>query len=342
MTESKFTNFKHDEFLIQHDISWKCHESDGHVEYALNCPMCVENGLDKPDRKHKLWVNFQDGTFYCYRCAWTGGLPRLIGGLLNTTDYMQIFKILKGDPLDQLEFMNLPLQQKDFVPFGEEDGLREIDLPHGYEPIDGPNDYLEYRGVPWEYARDKMWGISHIGYTKNRIIVPTFMNGKIVFWQARATWEEKSDEFKKVLNPTGVSARSVLYNFDEAKEHSSIVLVEGFMDSVKAGSNSMATNGKNLHTQQVDWLLKTKAKEITILWDADAWTDHKETKDKYKRSSIHRAVDLLRSYSFVVKAVKLPPGIDPGTFQFESAKLRTIINMAKEPKFSIPKGKKIL
>lgn len=334
----KFANFKVDDFFIQNEISWRCHDSKGHIEYAINCPSCHLRGEPTKDTKKKLWVNFEQGSFYCYRCSWTGGIPKLVQGLIGCS-WGKVIKLLRGSVLDQLEFMNLPLHNQAFVPFGEEDDLHEIDLPHGYEPIEGPVDYLEYRGIPWEYARDNLWGISKVGFTKDRIIVPTFMNGKIVFWQARSTIESTDKDFKKVLNPSGVSARSVLYNYDTAKEYETIYLVEGFIDCVKAGPDSMATNGKNLHAQQVEWLKQTKAKTIVIMWDEDAWTDSKETKTKFKPCSLQKAVDLLKSYSFDVKAVRIPKPYDPGMFTYGSKKLQIFKAKAKTPNFAIPKGK---
>ena len=70
-------------------------------------------------------------------------------------------------------------------------------------------------------------------------------------------------------------------------------------------------------------------------WDADAWTDERKKKDgtAIKPCSMKRATDLLRSYSFEVKAVLMPPGRDPGSYPFGSPELKDILALAKTPKF---------
>jgi hypothetical protein len=226
---------------------------------------------------------------------------RLVQTLSQVT-FTQAIKVVRGKALNPLEHLELRLYDPDLkIKMHDEDlTLREIELPYGYQPID----------------------------TKDRIIVPTFMEGRLVFWQARASWDVEKDE-KKVLNPTGVSARHVLFNFDIAKNYEQIVIVEGFIDAVKVGPNAVATNGKKLHTQQLLWLEKTQAKEIVLLWDNDAWTDGRTVKGQKKPSSIESAVSLLQT-SFKVRVAKLPEGRDPGSFLYRSPKLNKLVSEAKD------------
>ena len=244
----------------------------------------------------------------------------------------QALKVLKGDSLDPMEHLDLKLHNESYEPdLDESDPLMDLELPYGYEPIRKPHPYLEKRGIPLDHAIKNHWGISVAGYTKNRLIVPTFMDGRLVFWQARATWEDDSKDFKKVLNPKGVSARSVLYNYDRAKNFKKAIMVEGFVDATKVGPDAIATGGKNLHSQQVEFLKDSSIKEVVILWDRDAWGRNKRTKDT--RSSAHKAIDLLRAYGFKVKAAVPPKGKDPGDYSYRSKELRDLIDNAKEPIF---------
>jgi hypothetical protein len=326
---SQYPQFNLEQYLLEKDLSYQIHDSDTHCEISINCPECHKRGEPSPDRKKKLWINPEKGTFYCYRCSFSGGLVHLVKSI-SQCNFTQSIKLLRGRSINPLEHFELNLFDPDLKikMHDEELELKEIELPYGYQPIDGPVPYLEERGIPWKYAMKNDWGISTAGYTKNRIIVPSFMEGKLVFWQARSTWEVSGDE-KKVLNPSGVSARSVLYNFDIAKEYETIIIVEGFADAVKVGPNAVATNGKNLHPQQLLWLEKTNAKEIILCWDYDAWTDGKVMKGKNKPSSIEKASSLLKSANFEkIKAVKLPEGRDPGSFKYRSLKLQDLISKA--------------
>lgn len=327
----QYTNFELPRFLHENFDSVKENDSGDHIEYSVDCPCCQERGEPTPDNKKKLWINANTGFFYCYRCQWDGSLTRFVQKILNI-DYTKVIKVLKGDSVSQLEVMNMKLYMEPRDLDKGFDEIPELELPYGYNPIDEPHEYLAERGVPWQHAERMGWGYSDAGYTKNRIIVPTFMDDKLVFWQARATWAEESKDFKKVLNPSGVSVKSgILYNYDIAKEHKQIVICEGFMDATKVGSTAVATNGKNLHERQCEWLQKANAKEIVLLWDRDAWTDGAKRKDK--TSSIEKATKLLRSYSFIVKAFKMPEGRDPGSYKYNSKLLKEMVSQAKELKF---------
>ena len=327
----QYPQFSLEHYLIDKGIAFQIHDSETHAEIAMNCPECHNRGEPSPDRKKKLWINPEKSTFYCYRCSFSGGILHLIQSVSQCT-FTQAIKLVRGKSINPLEHFELHLLDPDLKikMHDEEVELKEIELPYGYQPIDGPDDYLEERGIPWQYAMKNDWGRSSVGYTKDRIIVPSFMEGKLVFWQARATWEVTKDE-KKVLNPSGVSARSVLYNYDIAKNYEVIVLCEGFIDALKVGPNAMATNGKNLHPAQLLWLEKTKAKEVILCWDLDAWTDGKTLKDGTRKpSSIEKAVGLLKTATFKVKAVKMPEGRDAGSYKYRSIKLQTLISTAQE------------
>jgi len=336
--EDRFPNFNLTGFLEDKSIDYRVHDSDTHKEVAICCPECINRGEARLDTKYRLWINARTGLFYCYNCDWTGPLPRFIQ-TIEKVEYDQAIRILRGELLDPLEHLHLSLDAGqpgwyEEVTAPEKEELKEVEFPFGYSQVTGPNPYLEKRGIPWEVARDGEWGTSDVGFCKNRLIVPTFMETRLVFWQARAMWESDEKGFKKVLNPSGVSARAVLYNYDVAKEFKRVILVEGFTDAVKVGENAMATNGKKLHPQQVDWLRKTEAEEIIIMWDADAWTDQKyhrtgKLKGKLKHeASIAQAADLLKEF-FEVRLVRLPKDIDPGKLPYKHPVFEKIISRAR-------------
>lgn len=323
----KFPGFDIALFLQERNKEYKIHENYSHTEYATDCPMCTERGEPTPDHKKKLWINPKTGYYLCYRCSWSGDLVDLVRAYDKCSMFAAL-KVLQGKPLDPMENLNLHLEIEHYDLDEESQELKEIELPYGYNQIVRNHAYLIERGVPVEYATDHEWGISDAGFTKDRLIVPTFMDGRIVFWQARATWDEPdNDDFKKVLNPVGVSARHVLYNYDNAIEYDEIIITEGFMDACKVGEDAVATNGKNLHPQQVEHLTNAGIKKVVLMWDADAWSDGARKKNKL--SSIQRASDLLRMWGIQVRAVKMPEGKDPGSYDFHSEELREMIKLAK-------------
>lgn len=323
----KYPNFDFERFLHEEHIDHKVNESGEHLEYSVNCPECLNHGEPTPDTKKKLWINPTKGMGICYRCGYSGSLIYIVKTLMGTS-LANAIRIVKGKTPEGL--MNFKLLMPQFTDQSITE-LKTIELPYGYEPIVGPHPYLEERGIPWQYAVQNGWGTCDAGYLKDRIIVPFYIGEKLVFWQARATWESKDKDFKKVLNPKGVSARHVLYNFNKARKFEEIVLVEGFVDACKVGPNAVATNGKALHHEQAMLLLQTEAKTITILWDKDAWEDGRIRNGKETQPSAIKAINVLRSVKgWKIKYIKELPKKDPGSFKFGSKLLKSLIAEAKE------------
>lgn len=340
----KYPNFSVKNYLNDIQLQFNTHDTGEHNELAINCPSCVDNGEPRPDTKKRLWINGKTGDFYCYNCSWAGQLPKLVCALSHTT-LLGALRIMKGKT-GNLEILSYRLSNEVDFTFkeleSEEIGnLPEVEFPHGFELFSENRDaktifhkYLRKRGIDLDYACEQEWGYSKRGYTANRLIVPTYMNKRLVMWQARDILEKKhqlwgTKEYRKVLNPKGVSKSKVLYNFDKAKEFEEIVVVEGFIDAAKVGDNAVAINGKSLHAAQLEAFTQTKAKSIVLLLDPDAFEDEKRYANGPKKgrlrkpSSVEKARSML-SVLFDVRTVKLPDGRDAGSYDHDE--LQSIIN----------------
>lgn len=321
----RYPNFDLEGYFDDLKIEYKTHDSDGHIEYAINCPECVNRGEERPDTRYRLWINTDTARYYCFNCQWGGLLAWLVKNLSNTS-YEEAVRMLMGKKLDPLDHMNLRLYEEQIEAEEAEWTLKELDFPYGYEPISGPHPYLEERGIPWNHAVERDWGIGTIGFCQNRLIVPTYMNNRLVFWQARSTWDEPGNkEFKKVLNPQGVSSKGILYGYDQAIGEKQIVICEGFIDAAKVGEKTIATNGKRIHPAQVEFLVEAQVESVVLFWDLDSWKDSRGKRE----SSIKRASDALKSF-FKVKAVLPPDTRDPGDYPWRSQDLQDLILKAKE------------
>ena len=329
----KWPNFDLEDYLKTKDLFFKRHESGDHIEIAICCEECTENGERTKDESFKCWINPENGFYTCYRCGASGTMVKLIQVLSNVPKIAAI-KILQGRKISPFEALDFKLVQEYFDFDDDEIDLKEIELPYGFVGFDEIKSktvyhrYLKQRGISLSYAIENGWGFSHVGYVAGRIIVPMFVNDRLVFWQARDVLGEKHPHwgdkklYKKTLNPVGVSARHVLYNFDSAKNYDEIILCEGFIDAAKAGENAVASNGKKLHSNQVELLTQTKATRICILYDPDAFTDGNIKRE----SSVKKASDMLKSF-FSVRAVRLPPGRDAGSYDHDE--LQKIITNKK-------------
>lgn len=325
---NKHPNFNFSEYLKKKDVSFRIHDSADHKEYAICCVKCVENGEPTLDTNYKCWINLEKGTFNCYRCGWTGPLVALIQKLSNVNRIAAV-RILQGRRIGATELcdFNLIVEEYDFD--DEPEKLKEIELPQGFIGFDETDvrtpfhDYLLKRGITQNYAKENGWGFSRVGYVANRIIVPMYVNDKLVYWQARDILEEKhlhwgTKQYKKSLNPTGVSGRHVLYNYDVAKAYKEVYIVEGFIDAYKVGRRAVAIQGKRLHTAQVELLTNSKIETVNVLFDPDAYHDHKGIKSKRKKTTVYKssaeeAANLLQGF-FKVRLIELPGSRDAGSY----------------------------
>lgn len=336
MTEQRFPNFDVCQFLTDKKIDHRKHDAEDHTEIAMNCPACVERGEPRPDEKLRLWIAPERGTFCCYNCGWDGNLIHFVMKVAQV-GVRGALKIMRGKT-NVLEYLNFSLchdAERD-----ESDEIAEnpeISFPHGFESFDEVrrktvfHDYLKRRGIPLAYAKAMGWGFSTVGYTKNRLVVPTYMNDRLVFWQARDVLEGgkltgkahelwKTPDYKKVLNPKGVSSRKVIYGYDAVKACEEVVLVEGFVDASKIGDAGAAINGKALHAAQVEALAALpKLKRIVLVFDNDAWTDQRHHRNgprlgKMKKPCSIEVAKRLLSVYFEVRAVRLPDDRDPGRY----------------------------
>ena len=334
--QDRFPNFDFQEFLTERNIAHRLQDADDHQEIRFNCPSCLENGEDRADTKMRLWVAPTKGKFHCFNCGWDGNLIRLVMTMAKV-GVRGALRLMHGKT-SPFEHLSYPLIHDDERLEEDDIEVPEVEFPHGFETFEDArrktifHDYLKARGIPLSYAKLMGWGFSTVGYVKNRLIVPTYMNDRLVFWQARDVLGDgsltgkrhehwKTADYKKVLNPKGTSSRKVIYGYDTLKSHEEIVLVEGFTDAAKVGPMAAAINGKTLHAAQVEALAALpRLKSVVLLLDPDAWEDARYHRNGPRRGklkkpcSVEVAKSLLQIYT-EVRAVRLPEGRDAGSYE---------------------------
>ncbi len=138
-----------------------------------------------------------------------------------------------------------------------------------------------------------------------RIIIPVYMRGRLVGWQARFVGQPPHSDIPKYITMTGMKKSEALYNFDRAKQSSVVVVVEGASDVWTVGPRAVALFGKVASTHQVQVLTSVwRGKAVVVLLDADA----EEQSQKLYAQLQGSAQPLVR--------VQLPAGRDPGSFRY--------------------------
>lgn len=163
-----------------------------------------------------------------------------------------------------------------------ETGLAEIDLPKEYRSLrDGQDsvigrkaiEYMAGRGFDIDTLFRMGFGYCDSGKYENRVIVPFWEDGRLVYWQARDFTGKKPIE-EKVLNPASYMCSQgksdVLFNYDDARDGQWIILTESWGSALATGKYAVGINGKSLSDKQRIKLLAAQAHTIIVLLDFGA------------------------------------------------------------------------
>ncbi len=174
-------------------------------------------------------------------------------------------------------------------------------------------DYLLGKGKKLNQLIDL--GISNENGTDifiNRIMFPLFdLEGNIVAFSGRIYNTNDSSKYVNTKETTIFKKGTILYNYHNAKDilkkNESIIVMEGFMDVIRASTvgiiNCIATMGTAL-TKQNATLLKKAANNIILCFDGDSAGEEATTK----------AINIFKELDVVPKIVRLEEELDPDEY----------------------------
>lgn len=231
-------------------IKWRC------------CPFHNE-------RTPSFNIDLERGVWFCFGCHKKGNIYQLVKAILNY-DNEQAKKYLKTYYFDNIVKGNYSLTQKQKEKqlnnyLNKNKKKIKINLPKDFELIES-NDYLEkVRGLTKEEIKRDKWGISK--EYKDRVILPIYMNNKLYTYFARDITGKNKIKSKNAKNG---KARKCLFGWDHIKHFDSVVIVEGYFDTIKLrrlGFQTLALNWNRITEEQVEWL--SSFKEIIVFPDFD-------------------------------------------------------------------------
>lgn len=262
----------------------------------------------------------------CWGCGKTGDTLDLVA-LLERTDRTGAIAVV----VDGYSGGDAPTELVDVARVAQPtrilDRLPAIPWPAGVEILDprvavhAPAfQYLVHeRGLTLEQIAAYRIGYSRIGRLARYVVFPCFMDGQLVYWQGRATWDpprglakdarkawEKATRYRKTLNPYGeesggTGSTSILFGYDEARRHEHVVVVEGPIDAIRVGPHAVAMFGKEPSPEKTERLLRMAARCYTVYLDRG--------EEEHERA-LRLAMQLS---SFAPTSIATPPeGYDPG------------------------------
>lgn len=235
-------------------------------ELKLCCPLCG-------DTRFRLGVNVVRKTGHCFNCASrlnAAGLCEALGLSASVwyepTDFASLSEVLEGfntsTRQEKIELSEDSLPRLDAMTFAEARGSRLWKVAVAY---------LESRGYDAEYVAGT-YGLllpSPTSREKNRLILPVYEKGVLVYYQARALLK---GQYPKYLNPPKApdskGKSHYVFNLDEAKIHGEVIICEGIFSAISAGPNAVAIFGKELSDIQAMKIISAGFKTVIIMLDA--------------------------------------------------------------------------
>lgn len=154
---------------------------------------------------------------------------------------------------------------------------------------------------------------SHFYMARRRIIIPIYQDRAFRGWTARFVgeldWKDKNNP-RKYYNMPDIPRRSLLYNFDQARQYETGVICEGPSDVWSFGPMAVCCFGSSMSfEQQKKFIHAFAGRTAVLLLDPEA----------YEEKNAVKLIQTLRSEMghrrFAV--VHLPEGTDPGSLDRE-------------------------
>jgi hypothetical protein len=226
--------------------------------YRVNCPFCS-------DTRQRLWLN------HMYGQPDPSNDRRTLGWLGVCYNDGCLESWARRQQLEDMCFGHLNRDQRQIkfrVSPGvtESAALREVTMPGVVMRLDELGDshparryIIDQRGFdPDVLARD--YGLAYCTEAdpnypaaEGRLIIPVHMHGQLVGWQGRVPDDNidwKRSGIAKYYGMRGMPKRLMLYNYDNARQHTFCIVTEGVTDVWAIGDPAVALLGKKIHPMQ--------------------------------------------------------------------------------------------
>ena len=245
------------------DLKKKFGKVKVHGEWiSIPCPTCQPK--DRPKMKRYLSTNAY--TSNCFIC----GIKQDISFLLNSVDYIPAKIVTDYEEEDKgVDPRSLVLPYVKAIPVNQlSNDHPAIKFLHKDYLYDLDTYAMQYKMVyvPYEGGMILHNGSKFIT-SAERLVFPVYFEQKLVGWQMRSLPGTFYGDLKEDVRYYHIFNKgSYLYNYDQAKLHSRVVVVEGVKKALKF-PNGVATWGSGISRKQLKLIQEWK--EIVMLLDSD-------------------------------------------------------------------------
>lgn len=259
---------------------------------GVNCPYCYN------DSKFHMGINKWSGYYTCWRNKAHSGsqlstiLVKLTGCSLNETQYLFVERLLVDDDFNKLKFRMFEIEQVSKQP------KQELKFNSEFMPINNVGVTAQF----WQYLYDRgllnpddiilKYGLmcALTGLFRYRIILPVYMNGKLVTWTSRSIIKHEPLRYLILSGELScIDINQTLYNYDHINKSGEVLFItEGPFDVIKLytilpqGFNVTCVFTKRISKEQAFllWSLSHKYKKLILLLDKGEDMDSVRIVDK--------------------------------------------------------------
>lgn len=269
--------------------------SDYHIKYStkinrgwvnVECPFCTS--------EHPMHLGFNPVGDYC-TCWNCGGhdLKKALSKVLSVpySDMDELCEQYAGRNLI-LSKLNKKIAK-----------AKNLQLPNDtFTSVE--KKYLISRDFSPDFLHEKyhVVGGGVAGRWKYRIIIPVYLDGKLVSWTGRSILDKKILKEKEIpryknlsIEESVINIKECFFNIDNCK-NDSVCLVEGTFDVMRLGDDFICSMGTELTQGQI-LLIKQRFKKVFIMFDNEDEAQKKARKFGLQIASIGVDVEVVNGYA---------------------------------------------
>lgn len=281
-----------------------------------DCPSC--------GRTDKFGVQLHVGRTNCFVCGYHEPPLLVVKEIEGLVDLPAVTSFLKA--FEGITYSEPPAELLDEKPAA---------LPKSFKNIMTGDSFLanlarkQLRKRGFNIRKLALHGVGYCtsGEYADRIIIPFYENGALVYFNARRIFALGSKFKNPGIEEFGVGKSLLIYNIDALKIYRRVYIVESATNALTIGDPAIALGGKIISRYQLSKVLSSPVEECIILLDDDAW-----------EYAVNLALALTPYKK--VKVIKMPPGQDvnkigrPATMKLVKAgdflEYKQLLKMQKE------------
>lgn len=225
-----------------------------------DCPYCG---------RHKFGIHISHNRTHCFRCEATPSPIFLVSELEGLSQLRDAWKVVEG--LEGVAFTEhaSDLVKKTLKPLNLPDSYTLINMGQGMKARLAQN-YMRMRGFDLDELALRGVGYCREGDKAGHIIFPFYQSGEVVYYHAR----NYSMPGPRYNNPSAeedaVGKSHFIYNLDSLLIFDEITILEGVINCLTLGDDSIAGGGKIFSRYQLNLLIKSPCPTFNVALDKDA------------------------------------------------------------------------